>query len=74
MTGIPAVASKRRRRPVFDDIVLGSIERMTERLMRGDEIHEDDLEDMRQIRQRLRAFDNALTAREREAGLIEDDL
>jgi hypothetical protein len=48
---------------------LGGIENMTEWLMRGDEVSEADLQDMRALRQRLRAFDTALEARERAAGI-----
>jgi hypothetical protein len=59
-----------RRRPVWDFVILGAIERMTEWLMRGDAINDDDLADMMALRQRLRAFDAALTAREKAAGIV----
>lgn len=70
MTGLPRVQSTVRRRMVWEAMILGGIERLTERLMGGDEISEADLADMVALRQRLRAFDNALTARERVAGIV----
>lgn len=73
MTGLPRVHSTIRRRPVWDIVILGGIERMTERLMSGTDFSADDLNDMRALRQRLRAFDQALEARERAAGITGDD-
>ena len=70
MTGLPRVQSTVRRRMVWEALILGGIERLTEKLMSGDEIPEADLADMMALRQRLRAFDNALTARERAAGIV----
>ena len=70
MTGLPRVHSTLRRRPVWDLVLLGGIERLTERLMGGMEFSADDLADMRALRQRLRAFDQALEARERAAGIM----
>ncbi len=70
MTGLPRVQSTVRRRPIWELVILGGIERLTERLMGGDEIPEADLTDMIALRQRLRAFDSALTARERQAGIV----
>ena len=70
MTGLPRIASTVRRRPVWEVVVLGGLERLTERLMSGDEVPEADLQDMIALRQRLRAFDAALTARERAAGVV----
>jgi hypothetical protein len=69
MTGLPRVHSTVRRRPVWERVILGGIESMTEWLMRGDDVSEADLIDMRALRQRLRAFDMALEARERAAGI-----
>lgn len=74
MTGLPRIQSTVRRRPIWDFVLLGGIERLTERLMSGAECSEEDLHDMRQLRIRLRAFDQALDARERAAGaLIEEE-
>lgn len=67
---IPATKPMNRRRPVWDFVILGAIERMTEWIMRGDAINDDDLADMMALRQRLRAFDAALTAREKAAGIV----
>ena len=72
MTGLPRVHSTLRRRPVWDLVMLGGIEKLTERLMSGAEFGPDDLSDMRALRQRLRAFDAALDARERVAGMGEE--
>ena len=71
MSGLPKAPSTARRRPVWEAMVLGGIERMTENLMRGDEVPDADLQDMHALRQRLRAFDAALLARERAAGVVE---
>lgn len=71
MTGLPRVHSTLRKKPVWDFVLLGGIERLTERLMSGVEFNDDDLNDMRQLRIRLRAFDQALEARERAAGVTE---
>lgn len=73
MTGLPRVQSTVRRRMIWETVVLGGVERLTEKLMSGDEIPEADLTDMIALRQRLRAFDSALTARERAAGIVLED-
>jgi hypothetical protein len=73
VTGLPRVQSTVRRRMIWEALILGGIERLTEKLMSGDEIPEADLTDMIALRQRLRAFDNALTARERAAGIVLED-
>lgn len=74
MNGLPRVPSTtRRRRMVWDMVILGGIERLTERLMSGEEIPADDLTDMLAMRMRLRAFDAALSARERQAGVVLED-
>jgi hypothetical protein len=69
--GLPRIQSALRRRPVWDIVTLGGIEKLTERLMSGADFSADDLSDMRALRQRLRAFDMALEARERAAGVSE---
>lgn len=71
MTGLPPVRSTLRRRPVWDRMVLGGIESVTQWLMSGAEVSEDDLNDMRALRMRLTAFNQALEARERAAGVTE---
>ncbi len=74
MSGLPRVQSTVRRRMVWESVILGGIERLTDKLMSGDEIPEADLTDMIALRQRLRAFDSALTARERAAGIVLEDV
>lgn len=74
MTALPRVASTVRRRAVWEAVILGGLERLTERLMSGDEIPEADLQDMIALRQRLRAFDRALIARETAAGIKTDEV
>lgn len=68
--GLPRIPSTARRRLVWEMMILGALERLTEWLMRGDEVTDDDLKDLIALRQRLRAFDQALTARERAAGVV----
>ena len=70
---LPASKPMNRSRPVWGFVLLGGIERLTEWLMRGDAINDDDLQDLVALRQRLRAFDAALTARERAAGIVLED-
>lgn len=74
MNGLPRVASTVRRRPVWERFVLGGMERLTEWLMSGDEVSAADLQDLNALRQRARAFDAALTARERAAGVVMEDI
>lgn len=74
MNGLPRVPSTVRRRLVWEAVILGGLERLTERLMSGDEIPEADLQDMIALRQRLRAFDAALTRREQAAGVVLEDM
>ena len=69
MTGLPRVHRTTRRRPFWDRVILGGFELLTEWLMSGDEVTEADLDDLRDLRQRARAFDQALTAREAGAGI-----
>lgn len=73
MTTLPRIPSTVRRHLVWEAMVLGGLERLTQRLMGGDEVPEADLRDMLALRQRLRAFDAALTARERAAGVVLED-
>ena len=72
MNGLPRVTTNLRRRAVWDMVLLGGIERLTERLMSGAEFTESDLADMQALRRRLQAFSNALDARERAAGIVMD--
>lgn len=72
MNGLPRVKSTLRQRAVWDRVVLGGIEAMTQWLMSGAEVSEDDLADMRALRMRLMAFNQALEARERAAGIVEE--
>ena len=72
MTGLPRVHRTTRRRPVWEKFVLGGLERLTEWLMSGDEVTDADLDDLRDLRSRARAFDNALTQRENAAGMGEN--
>lgn len=72
MTGLPRIQTTYRRKLVWDMVLLGGIERLTERLMSGAEFSEEDLRDMRALRARLRGFENALDARERAAGIVMD--
>jgi hypothetical protein len=73
MTGLPRINSNLRRRPVWDRVILGGIESMTQWLMSGAEVTEDDLRDLRALRARLRGFDQALQARENAAGSVVED-
>jgi hypothetical protein len=73
MTGLSRITSTTRKRPVWEFVLIGGIERLTERLMSGVEFSEDDLSDMRDLRQRLRAFDRALEAREKADGIFEPE-
>lgn len=69
MQGLPQIPNTYSRRLIWEYAVLWPIERMTEHLRSGSFVNEDDLADMRLLRQRLRAFDAALEARERAAGV-----
>jgi len=73
MSGLPRVHSTIRRRVVWERFVLGGFERLTEWLYGGDDVTEADLDDLRALRMRARAFDAALTARERAAGITEPE-
>lgn len=70
MKGLPRGPDTSRPRDVFALMVLSGVERCTEALRRGDPFDAQSLADMRQLRNRLAAFDAALAARE---ALIEDD-
>jgi hypothetical protein len=69
--GLPRVHTAHYRRAVWDIVIIGGVESLTRSLMNGDAFGDDDLHDMRKLRQRLRAFDTALEARERAAGVVE---
>lgn len=71
---LPATKPMNRRRPVWEFVILGALERLTEWIMRGDEINDADLQDLLALRQRLRAFDAALTSREKAAGVVLEDV
>lgn len=73
ITGLPRIQTTYRRKPVWDMVLLGGIERLTERLMSGAEFSEEDLRDMRALRARLRGFEQALDARERAAGILVEE-
>lgn len=73
MAGLPRITSNLRRRPVWDRVLLGGIESLTQWLMSGAEVTEDDLHDLRALRARLRGFENALDARERAAGIVMEE-
>lgn len=73
MSGLPRIQTTYRRKPVWDMVLLGGIERLTERLMSGAEFTDDDLTDMQALRRRLQAFSNALDARERAAGIVMEE-
>ena len=71
--GLPRIQTTYRRKPVWDMVLLGGIERLTERLMSGADFTDDDLMDMQALRRRLQAFSNALDARERAAGIVMEE-
>ena len=73
MTGLPRIQTTYRRKPVWETVLLGGIERLTERLMSGAEFTEEDLTDMQALRRRLQAFSNALDVRERAAGIVMEE-
>jgi len=73
MTGLRAIQTTTRRRPIWDAMVLGGVERLTRQLMEGVEFSEEDLEDMQALRRRLQAFDRALTAREKAEGILVEE-
>lgn len=64
MTGLPRMKDTTRPRDAWMIVVCGGVERLTEALRRGDAFDEQSLNDMRALRQRLSAFDAALTMRE----------
>lgn len=66
---LPQIPTTYSRRLIWEYAVLHPIERMTEHLRSGAYVSADDLHDMRLLRARLRALDNALEAREKVAGV-----
>lgn len=71
MPVLPQTPSTRSKRAIWEMLILWPIERLTEHLYSGAHVPEDDLQDMYALRQRLRAFDQALEAREKAAGIKE---
>ena len=61
--GLPKAPSSLRRRLVWETMILGGVERMTESLRRGDEFTDGDLHDMQALAMRLSAFNAALAMR-----------
>lgn len=74
MTGLPRATDTTTHRSVFGLMLLDSFERLTNALRRGDPFSETALDDMRKLRSRYGAFADALDARLKFHGLIEDDL
>lgn len=70
MTGLPAVPSSRKPRPVWERMTLQPIERMTEWVMSGAAISGDELADMKDLCRRTAALARAIEARE---ALVEND-
>lgn len=64
MRGLPRMTDHTRPRDAWALVVCGGIERLTEALRRGDAFDEQSLHDMRALRNRLAAFDAALSMRE----------
>lgn len=64
MSGLPRAIDATRPRDAWSVLVCGGVERLTESLRRGDAFDEQSLHDMRALRNRLSAFDSALSARE----------
>jgi len=71
MAGLPEVRRATKRRAWFETMILGGVERLTERLMSGDAVSETDLDDIEEFARRAGALIRALEARKREAGVIE---
>lgn len=74
MSGLPAIPTRRTKRAIWEYMILWPVERVTEHLMSGEYIPEDDLRDLYALRQRLRALDNALAMREKQAGVAQEDV
>jgi len=72
MTGLPRVPSTLRRRLVWEVMLVGGLERLTDSLRRGDEFSEADLADMNALAMRLDAFRLALEARKQQAAAQEE--
>lgn len=74
--GLPKAPSTLRRRLVWETMIVGGIERLTDSLRRGDEFTDADLRDMQSLDRRLGAFSDALASRIAQAAaqgeLIED--
>ena len=63
MTGLPRMKDETRPQDAFAIMVLGSVERLTHCLRRGDAFTERALQDMLALDRRLKAFSDALHAR-----------
>jgi hypothetical protein len=76
MPGLPKAPSTVRRRLVWETMIIGGLERLTDSLRRGDEFSDADLRDMQALDMRLHAFSAALAQRIEQARaqgeLIED--
>lgn len=76
MPGLPKAPSTLRHRLVWETMIIGGLERLTDALRRGDEFSEADLRDMQALNMRLSAFSAALEMRVEQARaqgeLIED--
>jgi len=74
--GLPKAPSTVRRRLVWETMIIGGLERLTDSLRRGDEFSDGDLKDMQALDMRLNAFSDALAQRVMQANaqgeLIED--
>jgi hypothetical protein len=67
MPGLPKAPSTVRRRLVWETMIIGGLERLTDSLRRGDEFSDADLHDMRALDMRLHAFSAALAQRIEQA-------
>jgi hypothetical protein len=76
MPGLPKAPSTLRRRLIWEVMIIGGVERLTDSLRRGDEFSDADLRDMQALDMRLSAFSAALAQRVEQARaqgeLIED--
>ena len=56
-----------RRRLIWEVMIVGGLERLTDSLRRGDEFSDADLKDMQALDMRLNAFSDALAQRVMQA-------
>ena len=71
MTGLPRVIDKTAPRDCWSIMVLEAVERLTTALRRGDPFDAQSLSDMQALQRRLGAFEAALDAKIRAAGVEE---